>query len=479
MVNVNSKMIVLLFKISLCLCVQSFIMRTIRSNGFGLLQGSLLQGSQQSDVKLPPVKVCIVGGGFGGLYSALQIRKKLDKDDEVVLIDNKDSFVFLPLLQEFAMGSATQSEIAPTYSMLLRNRNIKFIRGTTTGVNFRKKTLTLEEKGSTFPAEVSFDHMVLAVGVQPRTDLIPGSKEHCLPFYKIEDAHLLKSKLQELLSSVNPDQHIRVAVIGGGYSGVEVAASVVQIVGKRRASVTIYDRNHRLMDFSTDYNRQSAEKALTQLGVNIRLNHTVREARADRLCLEDQCLDEGYQAMTELIILTSGTEQTGFVKGLDLEKDGTGRLLVAPTLQTRHPGVFALGDCSSVESNPSPATAQVAMQQAGVMARNIKILVRAQKEGMRKRAREEQGEQPTPTPSSPDLVTFEFLNLGEMLSLGVSHAAVTSLGGWVRLKGPLAAIGRRLVYCVRMPTKTQTARAIVRAGWTTTRKVVGGWFERR
>ena len=161
-----------------------------------------------------------------------------------------------------------------------------------------------------------------------------------------------------------------------------------------------------------------------------------------------------------------------------MEKDITGRLVTAATLQTKeYPHIFALGDCSSVEHQSNPATAQVAMQQAGIVAKNIQLLARATKE---RRAREISPEgQSIDTSPAPDLKKFKFLNLGEMLSLGLSHAALTSLGGWVRLKGPLASIGRRLVYCIRMPTKTQTAKALYKAGRTTTSKIVRSWFGRQ
>lgn len=412
--------------------------------------------------------VCIVGGGFGGLYTALQIRKKLKAEDDVYLIDKKDSFVFLPLLYELCMGSAVDTEVAPKYSSLLANKNIKFIKGEAVSVDFENKTLLLKSYHSDTQESMeslTFDQIVLAVGIQPRTDLIMGAKEHCIPFYRLEDAYELKEKLATVQAR-NGEGVINVAIIGGGYSGVEVATTIAHTIGKDKASLTIFDRNMQIMGTSTTHNRNTSLRMLKRYGIATRLRTSVKEVRESELLLSDANGEE-YSMPADLIILTSGTEQTNFIKSLDIIKDAYGRILTSPTLQSKdYPDVFALGDCSSVDFQDNPCTAQVAMQQSGLVAKNVKIMSEVEPVSRGDAA------------LSDKLGKFKFLNLGEMLTLGLTDASVTSLGGWLQLSGPLASIGRRLVYIVRQPTKTQTVKSLVAASIVTTSKVVRSIFSR-
>lgn len=431
--------------------------------------------------------VCIVGGGFGGLYTALSVRKKLNVQDDVYLIDKRDSFVFLPLLYELSLGTAVDTEVAPLFSSLLANKNIKFIQGEASSVDFEKKTIFIKEYSNslgiapeTAPETIIYDQLVLSVGIQPRKDLILGAQEHCLPFYRLEDAYALRDKLKTLTASVGQGI-IKVAIIGGGYSGVEVATTIAQAIGKNKGSVTIFDRNSQIMGTSTAHNRNTALKVLARNGIKTRLHTSVLEVKENELLIAesdptaivaDSTTASGtsssqYNMPADLIVLTSGTEQTDFIKALDVMKDSSGRILTSTSLQSKeYENVYALGDCASVEGQFNPCTAQVAMQQSYVVASNIKRL---------------SGIEPA-TRGDPihkeKMTTFQFLNLGEMLTLGLTDASVTSLGGWVRLSGPLASIGRRLVYIVRQPTKTQTVKAMYTASIATTKKVIGSFFTR-
>ena len=234
--------------------------------------------------------VCVVGGGFGGLYSALTISRKMDAQTDLYLIEPKERFAFLPLLYELAVGTAAATEVAPRYKELLKGTKVKFIRAVVEKVDFEGRTCSLkyidgsstdmsgdaavvpavvgatnlagaersEEIRSTMATSLSFDQLVIASGVQPRLDLIPGAKEHALPFYRVDDAFRLKNKLKDLKS--HKHELIRVAVIGGGYSGVEVATNVAQDVGIGRASVTMIDRNLKIMQTSPAHNRDTAER---------------------------------------------------------------------------------------------------------------------------------------------------------------------------------------------------------------------------
>ena len=204
--------------------------------------------------------VCVVGGGFGGLYTALNIEARADPETEIYLIDPKENFVFLPLLYEFAVGTASAVEVAPTFENLLFGTKVKFIRGSVIGVDFATKTCELKRHdplGGSGPNSLKFDKLVIAAGVQPNTEFIPGAKEYSLPFYTVNDAYRLKDKLHALKSSGRTD--IKVTVIGAGYAGVEVATNVAQNLANR-AKVTIIDRNKEVMSPASVYNRDTANR---------------------------------------------------------------------------------------------------------------------------------------------------------------------------------------------------------------------------
>jgi NADH:ubiquinone reductase (non-electrogenic) len=406
----------------------------------------------------PKKTVCVVGGGFGGLYTALQISKQLDKEDEIYLIDKKDSFVFLPLLYELSVGNAAATEVAPKYSTLLNNTSIKFLRGEATEVRFEDKSVSMKAFQSEEVTTLKYDQLVISVGIQPRLDIIPGAKEYCLPFYRLQDADSLKKKLSHLQKDGSRNS-IKVAVIGGGYSGVEVATTIAQTIGRDKASVTLIDRNGKIMSPSTEHNRGTAERALQSYGITTKLKTSVKEVRENELILIDGNGRE-YSEPADLIILTSGTQQSEFIKSLNIAKDATGRILTGTTLQSKdYNEVFALGDCSCIEGQLNPSTAQVAMQQSDIVAKNLGTLV---KEGSAN--------------GTGKLETFKFLDLGEMVTLGITDASVTSLGGLLELSGPFAALGRRIIYAVRMPTTAQKAKALITASSVTAGKLMKSFF---
>ena len=194
--------------------------------------------------------ICIVGGGFGGLYTALNIGSKIDKaTTDVYLIDPKDNFVFLPLLYELAVGTASQIEVAPKYVSLLDGSNIKFLKTEVTNIDFNNRTLELKTSpgqsiitNNNVPSSLKYDQLIIATGIQPRLDLIDGAKDNTLPFYTVNDALKLKSKLKEL-RTMRKDS-LSVAVIGGGYSGVEVATNIAQELKNAKVTISTYTDNN-------------------------------------------------------------------------------------------------------------------------------------------------------------------------------------------------------------------------------------------
>lgn len=194
--------------------------------------------------------------------------------------------------------------------------------------------------------------------------------------------------------------------------------------------------------------------------VTVRYNNQVKEVKEDGLVLLDETQNEYFLA-SDLILFTAGSQPSSIIKQLDIEKDPRSqKILVTDSLCSKqYSNVFALGDCSLIEGNSVPATAQVAMQQSFTIAKNI----------LRQLKNEERKE-------NKPLEKFQYLDLGEMLSLGDYDATISSLNGWFGLSGPLAFVGRRAVYALRMPTTVQSVKAGIAAGAVTTGKFISNVF---
>ena len=371
-----------------------------------------------------PTRICILGGGFGGLYTALRLDQlpweKATKP-EIVLIDQRDRFVFLPLLYELVTGELESWEIAPPYAELLAHTSIRFVQAAVAGIEVDQKQVKLQT-GET----VTYDRLVLAMGGETPLDLIPGVADHALPFRTIADAYALEEKLRKLEQS-DLDK-IRVAVVGAGYSGVELACKLAERLGDR-GRLRLVELSDQILRTSPEYNRTTASQALSDRGVWIDLETAVQSVTADSLSLL-------YKGVTDtipvdLVLWTVGTRIAEVVKNLPLTKNQRGQVIINEMLQVvDRPEIFALGDladCKDAEGQQIAPTAQVAFQQADYAGWNVWASL-----------------------SNRPLLPFRYYHLGEMMTLGTDNATLTGLG--IQLNGPFAHIARRLAYLYRMPT---------------------------
>lgn len=209
--------------------------------------------------------ICIIGGGFGGLYTALKLSESVDPLTNVCLIEPKDRFVFLPLLYELAVKSASVVEVAPKYNDLLEGTRIKHIQGSVSRIDFENQrcdisssNLQSESGRKQIISSITYDQLIIAAGNQPRLDIVQGARQYALPFYRLQDADVLQQRLEDLKNQKKG--LVRVTVMGAGYSGVELAVHVAQYLGKSRGLVTIVDRNDNILPSSPPFNRNISLK---------------------------------------------------------------------------------------------------------------------------------------------------------------------------------------------------------------------------
>lgn len=370
------------------------------------------------------LRICIVGGGFGGLYTALRLSEfpwKSEDKPEITLIDKSDRFLFSPLLYELITEEMQSWEIAPPFAELLANTGVIFQQGSVTKIDIEAKEVTLQDNQT-----ISYDKLVLATGGRTPVDMVSGAKEHALPFRSLNDAYCLQEKLR-LIEEADPDK-IRVAVVGGGYSGVELACKLADRLGDR-GRIRIIDRGTQILQDSSEFNRETAVKALEKNQIWQDLETEVAGVESDNITLI-------YKGQTDtipvdLVLWTVGNQVSELISNLPLAQNQEGLLEIEATLLVKgRDDIFALGDAANSydsDGNPLPATAQVAFQQSDYCAWNIWALA-----------------------THRPLLTFRYQPLGEMMTLGTDNATINGLG--LKLDGPMAYIARRLVYLYRFPT---------------------------
>jgi demethylphylloquinone reductase len=377
-------------------------------------------------------RIGILGGGFGGLYTALRLHQlawEHGKKPEITLIDRQANFVFTPLLYELVTGELQTWEIAPPYAELLQGTNIRFVQGSVVKIDAPSetqsdrvaKTVTLADE-----TEFTFDRLVLALGCETPSENVPGVIEHAIPFRNLHDAQRLESKLRLLEST--PSDRIRIAIVGAGYSGVEVACKLADRL-KERGRIRLVQSRDTILPDAPEFNRNAALKALEQRGIWVDLETTVESVSADSIGLI-------YKGQTDIIpvdivMWTVGNQVSPAVNNFGLPLNPQGKIAVNSMLQVRdNPDIFALGDAAAIidaDGESIPTTAQSAFQESDFVAWNVWSSL-----------------------TDRPLLPFDYTNLGEMMTLGADNAVLSGLG--IQLDGPLAYLARRLVYLYRLPT---------------------------
>ncbi|MEG4454921.1 NAD(P)/FAD-dependent oxidoreductase [Microcoleus sp. N9_A1] len=369
-------------------------------------------------------RICILGGGFGGLYTALRLSQlpfsKTEKP-EIVLVDRRDRFLFVPLLYELLTGELQTWEIAPPFAELLENTGVRFCQGTVSGIDLYQKRVQLRDG-----PEIPCDRLVLALGGETPLDMVKGAVEYAYSFRTLKDAYGLEERLRFLEAS-NTDK-IRVAIVGAGYSGVELACKLADRLGDK-GRIRLVEQSDMILRTSPEFNREAASQALEKRKVWIDLETEVEAIEADTISL----LYKGQLDVlpVDIVLWTVGTQVSQAVRSLPLKQNHRGQLIVNSQMQIiDHPDIFALGDlaeCHDATGQKVPGTAQTAFQQADYTAWNIWASL-----------------------TDRPLLPFRYQPLGEMMTLGIDNATLSGLG--IKLDGQLAHIARRLAYLYRMPT---------------------------
>ena len=389
-------------------------------------------------------RIVIIGGGFGGLFTALELAGSAD----VTLVVDSDHFVFTPMLYEYFSGEVEAWHIGPRYDELLDD-NVRIVNARATNVDFDAQTVSVENQQS-----LGYDALVLAVGGVTNYAGVPGAEEFSLPFRKIEHADALRNLLVSALDRIPPEmppqdvrRELTFALVGAGASGCELSTKIADLLTdafKRRAlhgepRVMLIEMGDRVVPGMGDEIRVLVEEALLESHVEVHTLTRVVNVTKDGLTFEHEGNQEHVK--TAGVIWLGGVRMNPLVERLDVEKNKRGLIAIKPTFQlTQHANVFALGDIAYYpDATPTlHGTAQLAFQEAGVVGHNVKAFLEGK-----------------------ELRTKHFEELGEAISLGTERAAV--LTGGKAFGGALARQARFALYTSRLPTWHHRLR--VGASW--------------
>jgi NADH dehydrogenase len=387
-------------------------------------------------------KILIIGGGFGGVYTAMTLEKLLKGDPsvDVDLISKENYLVFQPMLPEVISGSIGILDTTAPIRRLCPKTNL-YTREVES-IDFTNRTVTTSSGVRPRPCQLAYDHLVIAVGNVTNFVGQPGLAEHALPFKYLGDALMLRNRVIHCLeeADIESDPELRRALLtfvvaGGGFSGVEAVAELNDFVraGARNfrhikaaeIRVTLLHAGPLILPELPEDLAQFAQNLLRRRGVEIRLNTRLAGATAESAILEG-----GDRIPTKILVSTVPATPNTLVAALPCKKE-RGRIVVNKFLEVLdYPGVWALGDCAwVVDQNtwqPCPPTAQHATRQAACLAKNLIASLR----GESKQA-------------------FAFKARGKLASLG-HRSAVADIFG-LKLSGFVAWVLWRLIYLMKMP----------------------------
>ena len=337
----------------------------------------------------PIYQTVIVGGGFTGLFTALHLAHE-HYPRSVILIERNARFCFKPLLYEYFTGEMNAQQVVPRYQELLKGSGVIFVQDTVQSIDLHQRQVKLTS-GDCY----NYSNLVLALGSVTGYFGVEGAKEYALPFWTQEDAitidRHLRDCLQRAVKVEAPEQRRRlltVAVIGGGPSGVEMTATLADMLphwyaalGGNSQELRVVLLNHGKEVLEGDINshlRQTAEQELQKRAIKVEML-VGAEATAIRPDSVEYKHDDKTQTLpAATTIWTTGTSVNPLIKDLPISKehrDRHGRLQVTPTMQLLDfPEVFAGGDCAALQDNSLPPTAQVAYQQGAAIAHNLKAI---------------------------------------------------------------------------------------------------------
>src|SRR5215475_155688 len=384
-------------------------------------------------------RVVVIGGGFAGIAATRALRHA---DVNVILIDRRNHHIFQPLLYQVATAVLSPAEIAaPIRQLEVKQRNLSVLLAEVTGVDVASRTIEASSPGAGV-RKIAYDYLVAATGMRPSyfghdefARFAPGLKN-------LSDAETIRAKILgafELAATTEDEgeraRQMTFVLVGAGPSGVELAASLAQMVkvtlrgnfrriDPAQASIILLDAGKRVLPTFAESLSHRVTRRLTKLGVKVMTG--VKVDTVD----EQGVIAGGNRIPSATVLWTAGVAASPIAKMLGGKTDRAGRALVGPALNVADaPGVFVVGDAASVMQNghPVPGVAQAAIQEGRYVGR---LIAKELKGGKVKRP-------------------FSYFVKGNMAVVGKNYAVLER--GWLHTSGFLTWLVWAFVHILSLP----------------------------
>lgn len=328
----------------------------------------------------------IVGGGAGGLELAAKLGRKYGRGEgteKVLLIDRSIVHIWKPTLHEVAVGTLNPQQEGLLYTTVARRNHFSFMLGELIAFNPQERTLTVgelrDEDGSVLVPEstISFNKCVLAIGSGSNSFGTKGF-EHTFVLENAQDAQRFQKYLfgRFLQTSHSEKRCLSVAIIGGGATGVELAAEMTeayhemhQIIGSAnrfRIEINLIEAAPRILSVMPEQVSEQSMQILERKQISVHTSTKVVEITPEKVIT-----DKG-DIPADIVIWAAGIKAAERNQQFGLETNGINQFIVNDKMETSAKYVYALGDCSSLtlpDGSRIPATAQAAHQQASYLAK--------------------------------------------------------------------------------------------------------------
>ncbi len=401
--------------------------QTLALSAGALGLGALTRRLRKRPAPMParPMRVVVVGAGFGGLRLAQELA---GEPVEVTLVDRNNYHLFQPLLYQVATSALEAEEIAGSIRGIFHgDANVRFRMAEATGVDWDARTLQTSEG-----EPIAFDRLVIAAGAETASYGVPGVDEYAFGLKHLEEAVALRSHIIRRFERValDPTEIERGAltfvVVGAGPTGVEMSVALTELfervladdfpeVDVARTRVILAEAGDAVLSPYAPSLREYALAEVRQRGVEVRLGTAVERVDGDAGQATAVVMD-GVAVPAQTVLWAAGIKAAGLAETLGVAQGRGGRIAVGPDLSVAgRDGVYAVGDIAA-GPDPLPQLAPVAQQQARYVARRLVAHAR--------------GERPSDEP-------FHYVDKGTMATIG-RGAAVAEVPGGIKLTGHLA-----------------------------------------
>jgi NADH:ubiquinone reductase (H+-translocating) len=384
-------------------------------------------------ITLRKPKIVIVGAGYGGLMTTVRLQKLVGVNEaDIVLINKNDYHYETTWLHEASAGTLHHDRVRYDIRDVIDSSKVDFVQDTVVEINKEEKKVILEK------GEVEYDYLVIALGGEPETFGIKGLKEYAFGITNVNSSRQLREHIEYQFATYNMeeeknDNRLVIVVGGAGFTGIEFLGELTNRVPELCHEYDIDSHKVKILCVEAaptvlpGFDPELVNYAVSQLerkGVEFLIGTAIKECTPEGIIVA-KGEEEPREIKAETVVWAAGVRGNSIIEKSGFEAM-RGRVKVQPDL--RVPGfddVFIIGDSSLVineEINrPYPPTAQIAMQQGKVVARNVAALIR----------------------NKSDLETFTFDNKGTVCSLGHDDAIGVVFGK--KVTGAKASFMKKVV----------------------------------